>query len=196
MLNAPAPYLAGQSWFDRYSRSEFAGRQRFFRRFRRRDSIDGRFDMVALHAWLVFERLRAAGLEDVPRALSDAIFVGFDEALLDLGAEDMGMGRKIKQMATPSTAGSELWRGDGRGELSAAILRNVYRGDRSESARHSVLARYALGARGRSPRPHPAGDLDFALCRNTRTDMNTFSHVFNLAGSQSRRPRDGHGARR
>ena len=35
----------------------------------------------------------------VAQALSDAIFVGFDEALRELGAGDMGMGRRMKEMA-------------------------------------------------------------------------------------------------
>src|SRR5215471_18190685 len=70
----------------------------FFTELGVQDSLDGRFDMVALHAWLVLDRLNAAGLSDLADGLAATIFIGFDEALRDLGAGDIGMGRKIKAM--------------------------------------------------------------------------------------------------
>lgn len=127
------------------------------------DSIDGRFDMVALHAWLVLERLRDAGLADVGHGLSDAIFVGFDEALRDLGAGDMGMGRKIKQMGDAFNGRVHAYgAATGEVELSAAILRNVYRGDQNRSREALGLARYAINARACLARSDIAnGSLDF-----------------------------------
>jgi len=124
-------------------------RQRtFFADFGVADSLDGRFDLVALHAWLVFERLRAAGHADVAHALSDAIFVGFDEALRDLGAGDMSMGRKIKQMGDAFNGRINAYASaTGEEELSAAILRNVYRGDQTRTREALALARYAIAAR-------------------------------------------------
>src|SRR5882724_170577 len=134
-----------------YAALNSQARQRiFFADFGVADSIDGRFDMVTLHAWLVFERLRAAGLEDVARALSDAIFVGLDEALRDLGAGDMGMGRKIKQMGDAFNGRIGAYgAATGEAELSAAIQRNVYRGEQKRERQALGLARYALGANSR-----------------------------------------------
>lgn len=149
-------------------RSLYAGltsqaRQRiFFAEFAVADSLDGRFDMVALHAWLVFERLHAAGLADVAHALSDAIFVGFDEALRDLGAGDMSMGRKIKQMGDAFNGRIKAYgSASGEAELSAAILRNVYRGDQTRTREALGLARYAIEARRLAECNVADGELNF-----------------------------------
>ena len=132
-----------------YAALNAQARQRtFFADFAVADSLDGRFDLVALHAWLVFERLRTAGLADVAHALSDAIFVGFDEALRDLGAGDMSMGRKIKQMGDAFNGRINAYgAATGEDELSAAILRNVYRGEQTRTREALALARYAIAAR-------------------------------------------------
>src|SRR5579872_2003929 len=63
------------------------------------DTMDGRFDLVTLHAWLVLERLQAAGLDAAAQALTDVLFIGFDEALREQGIGDMGLGRRMKAMA-------------------------------------------------------------------------------------------------
>src|SRR5262249_26909594 len=70
----------------------------FFTKFNVPDTIDGRFDMVALHAFLVLERLEAVGRRDLSQVLVDAVFTGFDEGLRDLGAGDIGMGRRMKKL--------------------------------------------------------------------------------------------------
>jgi len=124
-------------------------RQRgFFAELGVADSIDGRFDLVALHAWLVLERLQACGMDDVARALSDSLFVGFDEALRDLGAGDMGMGRKIRQMGDALNGRVHAYAAaSDESELAAAILRNVYRGNPERREDSWALARYAASAR-------------------------------------------------
>ena len=71
----------------------------FFTSFEVPDTIDGRFDVLALHAWLVLDGLRARKQAALSQALTDRIFTGFDEGLRDLGTGDMGMGRKIKKLA-------------------------------------------------------------------------------------------------
>lgn len=120
----------------------------FFERFGVADSIDGRFDMLALHAWLVLERLRADGLDDLARGLSQTIFVGFDEALRDLGAGDIGMGRKMQKLGDAFNGRLHAYdSARGEDELAAAILRNVYRGDEPHAQDAQSLARYALDAR-------------------------------------------------
>ena len=120
----------------------------FFLAFGVADTLDGRFDLVTLHAWLVFERLRVAAMGDTAQALSNVIFIGFDEALRDLGAGDMSMGRKIKQMGEAFNGRIQAYDGAAdEVELAAAILRNVYRGATNRHREALALARYASGAR-------------------------------------------------
>jgi cytochrome b pre-mRNA-processing protein 3 len=68
----------------------------FFTRFGVADSLDGRFDILAFHAWLVLTELKGAS---VAQDLTNLIFTGFDEAMREQGAGDMGIGHKLKTMA-------------------------------------------------------------------------------------------------
>jgi cytochrome b pre-mRNA-processing protein 3 len=135
----------------------------FFRNFGVADTIDGRFDMVALHAWLVLSSLRAAGLGAVASALLDTLFVGFDEALRDLGVGDMGMGRKIKQMGHALNGRLQVYEeAADEAALAQAILRNVFRGEPARREEALMLARYASAARSRLKSSDlQSGMLDF-----------------------------------
>lgn len=64
------------------------------------DTLDGRFDALALHAALVIDRLRR---EPDGEALSqdffDAMFRHLDLTLREIGVQDLGVGRRLKIMA-------------------------------------------------------------------------------------------------
>ncbi len=116
----------------------------FFERFGVKDSLDGRFDLVALHAWLVLERLKGDAL--LSQALIDTIFTGFDEALRELGAGDIGIGRRVKKLADAfygrlQAYGAAL---DEAG-MEAALVRNLYRGGPAPGAK--AVASYVWRAR-------------------------------------------------
>ncbi|MBV8976092.1 MAG: ubiquinol-cytochrome C chaperone [Alphaproteobacteria bacterium] len=133
----------------------------FFRDFAVADTLDGRFDLIVLHAWLVFDRLRAAGLNDLSQALMDTLFVNFDEGLRDLGAGDMGMGRRMKTLADAFygrlAAYDAATDGDG---MRAALVRNLYRGEEPDCA--AAIARYGMEIKERlSKADLSEGQLDF-----------------------------------
>ncbi len=72
----------------------------FFADLRIPDTVDGRFDVLALHAWMVIDRIRPeADGEAVAQALFDAMFAHLDFAVREMGAQDLGVGRRIKVMA-------------------------------------------------------------------------------------------------
>ena len=120
----------------------------FFTKFNVPDTIDGRFDLVTLHAFLVLERLEAGGRRDLAQALTDAVFAGFDEGLRDLGAGDIGMGRRMKKMANAFYGRLHAYRAAAdRDALSAALLRNVYRGEVGNESAARELAGYIESAR-------------------------------------------------
>jgi cytochrome b pre-mRNA-processing protein 3 len=139
----------------------------FYRALGIADTIDGRFDLLALHAWLVLERLETTGRRDLAQAVTDRLFTGFDEGLRDLGAGDMGMGRRMKKLASAfygrlrayGEAGDET-------ELASAIARNVYRGSGPEEGAR-LLAMYAKLARIHlSTADVAAGAVDFGPLPN------------------------------
>lgn len=137
----------------------------FFRDFGVPDTFDGRFDMVALHGWLVLERLENHGARKVSQALVDALFLGFEDALRDQGAGDIGMSRRMKKMADAFYGRLRAYgNAAGRPELAEAILRNVYRGAAGHSEKAGQLADYAMAARSRLDGAMLAtGSVDFGL---------------------------------
>jgi cytochrome b pre-mRNA-processing protein 3 len=128
----------------------------FFRDFGVADTIDGRFDMVVLHAWLALSALKAADRNEAAQGLTDAIFVGFDEAMREQGAGDMGLSRKMKAFADAFYGRLSVYgQSSNEAELAAALARNLYRGaEVGEPARR--LAAYAWAAKERLKQGLPA----------------------------------------
>jgi cytochrome b pre-mRNA-processing protein 3 len=119
----------------------------FFRDFAVADTIDGRFDMVALHAWLVLSVLKAGGQDEAAQGLTDTIFTGFDEALREQGAGDMGISRKLKAFADGFYGRLAAYEAaPDAPALAAAIAKNLYRGS-DVDAKALALADYAVRAR-------------------------------------------------
>ena len=116
----------------------------FFTGFGVADSLDGRFDLLVFHAWLALKELKGAA---VAQDLTDLIFTGFDEAMREQGAGDMGIGHKLKAMANAfygriavyDTAKDEQ-------ELAAGLAKNLWRGGQVDHRARS-LAAYAAQAR-------------------------------------------------
>ncbi len=64
------------------------------------DSPEGRFEMVALHVWLLLHRLK--GLEsasELAQALHDVMMEDMDQSLRELGISDVVIGKRIKLVA-------------------------------------------------------------------------------------------------
>lgn len=66
-----------------------------------KDTLTGRFDLVVLHAHLVFERLDRDKdhTGNIAQQLFDILFKQFDIALREEGVGDMSIGKHIKAMA-------------------------------------------------------------------------------------------------
>src|SRR5450432_4115159 len=93
------------------------------------DSIDGRFEMIVLHAYLVLRRLRGAGevAEPLAQALVDRLFADMDASLREMGAGDLGVGKRVKRMATAFYGRVAAYEaGDKRGDMAEALARNLF----------------------------------------------------------------------
>jgi len=123
-----------------------------------KDTLDGRFDLIVLHVWLVLDRLKGGPLS---QAFVDRVFVGFDEALRELGAGDIGMGKRVKKFADAFYGRMQAYAAaTNEASMEAALIRNLYRGEPGAGA--NALARYALRARERLVDCDvDAGQLDF-----------------------------------
>jgi len=122
----------------------------FYAGFGVADTIDGRFDLLVLHAWLVLEGLTEQKHEALAQALVDGLFIQFDEALREQGAGDMGMSRRMTKMADAFYGRLKAYGEASDTEtLAAAMVRNVFRGDSSKLEEARGLAIYATAARAR-----------------------------------------------
>jgi cytochrome b pre-mRNA-processing protein 3 len=100
------------------------------------DTLDGRFDLIVLHAYLVMRRLKRIdgpqGEEAriVSQALFDLMFDDMDQNLREMGVGDMSVGKRIKQMARAfygRVAAYEDALADARDDaLASALARNLY----------------------------------------------------------------------
>jgi cytochrome b pre-mRNA-processing protein 3 len=162
MLNLLGKSAARKEW-GRVLEQELAGRARaalFFTKFGVPDTIDGRFDMMALHAWLALARLKASHQDEAAQALTDALFIGFDEALREQGISDMGMGRRMKALANAFYGRLAAYdAAKNHQQLAEALARNVWRGAVVDE-RARALASYAESARAAMANA-PDGTLDF-----------------------------------
>jgi cytochrome b pre-mRNA-processing protein 3 len=119
----------------------------FFARFAVKDTLDGRFDLVVVHAWLVLRRLDAADAS-LSQAVIDEVFVGFDEGLRELGAGDIGMAKRVKKLAGAFYGRMRAYdEAQDEAAMAAALVRNLYRGAAEPDAK--TLARYVLRAKAR-----------------------------------------------
>ncbi|MFM8746908.1 MAG: ubiquinol-cytochrome C chaperone family protein [Aestuariivirga sp.] len=115
------------------------------------DSLDGRFDMIALHAFLVLDRLKGADAA-FRQALVDELFQDMDRSLREMGVGDLSVGKKVRKMAEVfygRVAAYDRALAGPEGALTGAIARNVFPGgaDAAESAGARRLAAYVQDQR-------------------------------------------------
>jgi cytochrome b pre-mRNA-processing protein 3 len=108
------------------------------------DDLDGRFEMVTLHAGLVLRRLGELGElgAQLAQEVVDSVFQGFDDALREMAISDAGVVKRMKTMAGAfygrlKVYSAALAAGDSVA-LRAALARNVYRKAASDEAPHSA----------------------------------------------------------
>jgi cytochrome b pre-mRNA-processing protein 3 len=123
-----------------------ARRPVFFTDFGVPDTMDGRFDLLALHAWLMLETCEREPA--LAQALIDEIFLHFDEALRQMGTGDVGMNRRLRTLAGAFYGRLQAYRTAADVQaLTDAILRNLYRGAHDRVSEAQVMATYAANAR-------------------------------------------------
>jgi cytochrome b pre-mRNA-processing protein 3 len=123
-LGAPAADLYGQV-------VEQARRPAFYTGAGVPDTLDGRFELVALHAFLLLHRLKREGEAGAAlgQAVFDLMFADMDRSLRELGAGDLGVAPRVKRMVSGfygRIAAYEAGLADGDGALAEALRRNLY----------------------------------------------------------------------
>jgi cytochrome b pre-mRNA-processing protein 3 len=124
-----------------------ARKPEFYSRMGVPDAVDGRFDMIALHVFMLLRRLKGGdGASDaVAQALFDTMFEDMDRGLRELGAGDLGVGRRVKVMAKAFYGRISAYEQGLAGDddaLMEAVQRNVFRGDAGAGSAAAALASY------------------------------------------------------
>ncbi|MCB9957612.1 MAG: ubiquinol-cytochrome C chaperone family protein [Rhodospirillaceae bacterium] len=125
----------------------------FYQEYRVPDTLDGRFDVLVMQAYLVMRRLRAAGEpgERLAQVTFDVMIEDLDRNLREIGVGDLSVGKKVKVMARAfygRVAAYEAGLADAAddGSLVEALRRNVYRGETDTPA--EALARHVRALAG------------------------------------------------
>ncbi len=129
-----------------------ARRPQFYESLDVPDTIDGRFDLIVLHAGMYLPRLKAVRTEGkaLAQAAFDQMFVNFEHNLRELGVGDMGVPRRVKGMLSAFygrvTAYDSAIKDGDTAALRAALQRNVYRGGEVDPPKLDALATYVRAA--------------------------------------------------
>ncbi len=136
------------------------------------DTLDGRFDMIGLFAFLLIERLRALPHPGaaVAQAVFDAMFSDMDMSLREMGVGDLGVGKRVRAMWEAFHGRAAAYRAPvadaDAPALTAALARNVWR-DPQALARARPLADIALRQAhhlaAQDARALLRGEVDFLL---------------------------------
>jgi cytochrome b pre-mRNA-processing protein 3 len=168
---------------------EHARQPIFFTDYGVPDTLDGRFELICLHAFLYLHRLK--GERPPPTRLCqsffDGMFADFDRALREMGTGDLSVGKHVKRMARAfygrirayeeGLAGNDL-------ALGAALARNVF-GTVSESALFAgAMARYVRSTVGELRRQSAAELLAGRILFEAPRDLHPGAISFFSGGSR------------
>ena len=112
------------------------------------DQINGRFELLTLHAGLVLRRLAAlGGLADaIAQDLVNSVFTHFDDTLREMGLSDIAVAKRLKVMGSAFYGRNAAYAGalddDSVAGLAGALARNVYGAGRGAAPKAQRLAHH------------------------------------------------------
>lgn len=95
------------------------------------DTLDGRFELICLHAFLYLHRLKAERPQAARlcQGFFDRMFADFDRSLREIGVGDLSVGKHVKRMAQAfygRIRAYEKGLAGGDAALAEALARNVF----------------------------------------------------------------------
>ena len=111
------------------------------------DDINGRFEMIVLHTYMLCHRLKDEdeASRDLGQAVFDRFFQDMDHSLRERGIGDLSVPKKIKKMAQAFYGRVDAYdeaREAGRDELVEALCRNFFPEDEDQRPEVQSLADY------------------------------------------------------
>lgn len=111
------------------------------------DTVDGRFELICLHAFLYLYRLKRENPRAAPfgQRFFDAMFADFDRSLREMGVGDLSVGREVRRMAEAfygRIAAYEKGLAGADADLEPALARNLFGTAPASDARLAAMAAY------------------------------------------------------
>ena len=143
------------------------------------DSIDGRFDLMALNMAFVLDKLdthnEEDGVPELKRILQEIMFDNWDLRLREIGVGDLGVGKKIKVMAEAfygrMVVYQDLFKSHDIEGMSDALSRNLYRGEDVDQGIIDQMVSYSFNQldyiKKQSLEMLISGEVDFLSPGNT-----------------------------
>ena len=104
----------------------------FFRNGGVADTVDGRFDILALHVYLLLRRLQAGQENDLSQQIFDLFFANLDTGLREMGVGDLTVGKRIRGMAEAFYGRAKAYdlalKSRSPQDMRDALQRNLFRG--------------------------------------------------------------------
>lgn len=111
------------------------------------DTVEGRFELYALHAFLVIRRLRGEPEKTgaVSQALFDSLLRGLDDGLREMGVGDLSVGKKMRKLGEAlygraKNLDEALSAADEDAALRAFLARTVFAGREDAVQRAGPMA--------------------------------------------------------
>jgi cytochrome b pre-mRNA-processing protein 3 len=115
----------------------------FYRELAVPDTVNGRFDMVVLHIWMVLRRLKpVAGGQELSQALFDRFCDDMDGNLREMGVGDLTVPKRMQAFGEAfygRSAAYDLALAAGEEPLAQALCRNILNGNEIEKARRLTV---------------------------------------------------------
>ena len=157
------------------------------------DTLDGRFDAIGLHVFLLIRRLNREPEPgpSLSQAVFDAMFSDMDHNLREIGVSDLSVGKRMRAMWEAfhgrANVYAETIRTADREALEAALARNVWRGAAPDDAA-ALLAGIVLAQTAHlAEQPLAAlasGSVDFLAAEEARlTVTGTTTQTRSRSGS-------------
>lgn len=125
-------------------------RPEFFKKYGVADDVDGRFDALSLMVIIIMRRLKAIdeGGKALSQDLFDSMFADMDLSLREMGAGDIGVSKRVRVMAEAFLGRLNTYVAaideDDREAFSAALVRNLFRGNEAIDPLANGLVDYLL----------------------------------------------------
>jgi cytochrome b pre-mRNA-processing protein 3 len=168
MIGLPGRRRYERAGFTLYGAAVSAARDPFYyQQLAVPDTLDGRFDLVGLHVFLLIRRLGApdagAAGPKLAQAVFDAMFSDMDINLREMGVGDLSVGRKVRSMWEALHGRSAAYQAALAGAepdlpaLAAALARNVWRGAAADT--HAMLLARVVVAQDQALAGQPVAGL-------------------------------------